>query len=203
METPPGTGAPPELGFAPKDLTDGRTPGDWRSRYEPAAWIWIAVEAAYLIIVLGGVVCGIVVAWLRHPATWWHLSPLQSATFTRYAYAWLGGTLGGVLFCMKWLYHAVAKGRWHLDRSLWRYLTPLISGGLAFATIAIFNSIMATEPGAAMSGTKAIAIGFLVGFFSDNALAKFAEVAETLLGPTRRFMPSKHGRQDDNDSTKL
>ena len=51
-----------------------------------------------------------------------------------------------------------------------------------------------------MSGTKAVAIGFLVGFFSDNALAKLAEVAETLLGPTRRFDVRKDDRSDGKAS---
>ena len=102
---------------------------------------------------------------------------------------------------MKWLYHSVAKEMWHIDRAPWRYLMPHISGGLAFGTIATLNSIMATEAGSAMSGTKAIAMGFLVGFFSDNAVAKLAEVADTLLGPTRRFTPPKHdGRQDGEGS---
>lgn len=205
METSPGTPksrVPSDPGFAPKDLTDGRAFGDWRTRYGTSAWGFIAVEAIYLVLVLGGVVCAIVIAWLRYPAAWWHLSPVQSATFTRYAYAWLGGTLGGVLFAMKWLYHVVAKGVWNVDRLLWRYLTPLISGGLAFATIAILNSIVAPEQGAAMSGTRAIAVGFLVGFFSDKALAKLYELAETLLGPAGKFDSSKHGQQRDSDPTK-
>src|SRR6266498_6151749 len=155
MESPAGSGepaAPLEVGFAPRDLTDGRPPGDWRSRYDSAAWKWIVVEGVYLAVVLAAVVVSIVVVWLRLPATWWQLPPMQSATFTRYAYAWLGGTLGGVLFAMKWLYHSVGKEMWHIDRSPWRYLTPHISGGLAFATIAILNSIMATESSPAMSG---------------------------------------------------
>src|SRR5262245_42135011 len=171
MDTPPTTGdhsAPPEIGFAPKDLTDGRAPGEWRSRYESAAWKWIFVEGVYLAALLVAVVSTMIVVWLRRPASWLQLSPAQSLVFTRYVYAWLGGTLGGVLFAMKWLYHSVAKWSWNLDRAPWRYLTPHISGGLAFATVAILNSIIANEASSSMSGTKAVAIGFLVGFFSDN-----------------------------------
>jgi len=145
----------------------------------------------------------LVVVWLRKPAAWWQLSPGQSETFTRYAFAWLGGTLGGLLFAMKWLYHGVAKQIWNLDRSLWRYLTPHISGGLAFAVAVTFASIIASEQGALISGTKAVAMGFLVGFFSDNAVAKLSEVAETLLGPTRRTptLPERatNDRKDDKD----
>jgi hypothetical protein len=192
--------APSEAGFAPKDLTDGKGAGEWDSRYGAAPWRAIIIEGAYLSLLLLVVVAGMVVVWLRQPGAWWHLSPMQSATFTRYAYAWLAGTLGGVLFAMKWLYHSVAKGTWHIDRAPWRYLTPHISGGLAFSTVAILNSLLATDAGAAMSGTKVVAIGFLVGFFSDNALAKLAEVAETLLGPTRRFDASKDKNSDEKPS---
>src|SRR5213594_3118910 len=101
-----------ELAFAPEDPADGRAFGEWRSRYELSAWIWIILEGLYLILLLCGVACGMVVAWLREPAAWWQLPPKQSETFTRYAYAWLAGTLGGALFVMKWLYHVVAKRYW-------------------------------------------------------------------------------------------
>jgi len=196
------SGGLPNLDFAPKDLTDGRAPGDWRSRYEALAWRWILVEGLYLLVVFVGLVVVLVIVWLRRPADWWHLSPRQSLTLTRYAYAWLAGTLGGLLFAMKWLYHAVAKWNWNLDRSLWRYLTPHISGGLAFATVVIFNSIMASEQGAMMSGTKSLAMGFLVGFFSDNAIAKLAEVAETLLAPARKFPTRRHEGAEHGDRSK-
>src|SRR5437867_713614 len=144
--------APSEAGFAPKDLTDGKAPGEWHSRYGAAPWKLIIIEGVYLAVVLLAVVTALVVVWLRYPAAWWQLSPMQSATFTRYAYAWLAGTLGGVLFAMKWLYHSVAKGKWHIDRAPWRYLTPHISGGLAFSTVVILNSLLATEASSAMSG---------------------------------------------------
>ena len=192
-------GLPSDPGFAPKDLTDARLPGQWRSRYEASAWKWILAEGVNLVLFLVVVVCSLVIIWLRHPAAWWQLSPQQSETFTVYAYAWLGGTLGGLLFAMKWLYHSVAKRLWHLDRALWRYLTPIISGGLAFATVAIFNSLLGSDQGPMMSGPKTIAIGFLVGFFSDNAVAKLAEVAETVLGPTRRSASSRQGQRSDSD----
>ena len=124
--------------------------------------------------------------WLGWHASWLELSEARAATFARCAYAWLGGTIGGVLFAMKWLYHSVAKTTWHVDRSPWRYLTPHISGGLAFATVTILNSLFATTQAAAVSGERALSMGILVGLFSDSALAKLSEVAETLLGATRR-----------------
>jgi len=187
-----------DVGFAPRDLTDARALGEWQSRYEPSAWKWIGLEAVYLTVLLVTAVVAMITVWLGKPASWWALSPEQNITFSRYTYAWLGGTLGGAFFAIKWLYHTVAKQLWNLDRCLWRYFTPHVSGGLAFATTAIFNSILASDRGSFMSGPKTVAIGFLVGFFSDNALAKLAEVAETLLGPSRRAGSPKRP-QGDND----
>ena len=176
----------PETVFAPADLTDGRKPGEWRSRYDNEAWSYIWQEAAYLSILLVLAVALMLLVWLRCFQHLWHLSCEDQSTLSRYSFAWLGGTLGGILFAMKWQYHSVAKLMWHLDRRLWRYLTPHISGGLAFASFAIVGSFDA-HSSIASSAARAFSFGFLVGFFSDNALAKLAEVAETLLGPTKRF----------------
>jgi hypothetical protein len=196
----------PEVGFAPKDLTDGRMPGDWKSRYDSAAWLRIRIQGGYLLSLLAGSVVVMVIVWLGYPASWFRLSAARAATLANYGYSWLGGTIGGVLFALKWLYHSIAKGSWHVDRSPWRYLTPHISGGLAFGTVAILNSFVAAGQNTAMSGTRSIAMGILVGLFSDNALAKLTEVAETLLGPTRRPPPPRlpdpttlpNGDQGDN-----
>ena len=75
-------GLPSDPGFAPKDLTDARLPGQWRSRYEASAWKWILAEGVNLVLFLVVVVCSLVIIWLRHPAAWWQLSPQQSETFT-------------------------------------------------------------------------------------------------------------------------
>lgn len=191
---------PIEVGFAPKDLTDGRAPGDWKSRYDSAAWLRILIEGAYLLILLSGYVVAIVVVWLGHPASWFQLDGERAATFAHYAYSWLGGTIGGVLFALKWLYHSIAKTTWHADRAPWRYLTPHISGGLAFGTVAILNSFVSTGQSAAMSGTRTLAMGILVGLFSDNALAKLTEVAETLLGPTGRSAKATPATSDKSNN---
>jgi hypothetical protein len=178
---------PPEPGFAPKDLTDGRVPGDWKSRYDAAAWRYIWREVSYLSALLLIVCFLMLLVWLRYLQWRLHLSPPAGDSFSRYTFAWLSGMLGGILFAMKWLYHSVAKQRWHVDRQLWRYLTPHISGGLSFATVAIVRSLDVFDPKLASTSARITALGFLVGFFSDNALAKLSEIAETIFGPTRRF----------------
>ncbi len=186
-----------EAGFAPEDLTDGRQPGDWRSKYEREASNYIWREATYLVVLMFVSLLMMLFVWLRYPQYRLHLSSSETKIFSRYAFAGLSGGLGGVLFAMKWLYHTVAKRTWHLDRRLWRYLTPLISGGLAFFSVAIVQSVSAFDPTIVSTNTRSAAFGFLVGFFSDNALAKLAEVAETLLGRTRH--PSSD-RRDTNHS---
>lgn len=190
-----------ESGFAPKDLTDNRAPGDWRSRYEAAAWRYIWLEAAYLALLLLLVVAAICLVWLNRPQRRLGLSVTAGLTFSRYGLAWLSGTLGGVLFAMKWLYHTVAKQMWNLDRRLWRFLIPHISGGLAFATVAVIQSLGVFDPELVSTAAKTTGLGFLVGFFSDNALAKLADIAENLLGPSRRLMkPDSKGTKPVRDS---
>jgi hypothetical protein len=95
--------------------------------------------------------------------------------------------MGGVLFDLKWLYHTVARGLWNQDRRLWRVFTPHISGGLSCFFLALVASgvlrIFDTKATDALS--LVIGLGFLVGYFSDSAIAKLTEVAETLFGTTR------------------
>jgi len=104
--------------------------------------------------------------------------------FLYYAFAWIGGTLGGTLFDIKWFYHCVAKDYWNEDRQWWRYFVPHISGALAFAFLVLISSGILTifnlEPGNE-SLTVPIAVGFIVGYFSDTATAKLKEVAENFV----------------------
>ncbi len=173
-------------GFAPEDFTDGRKLGDWRSQYEPEALRSIRWEAAYLLAMLAIATVMMFLIWLGAPQKRLGLSNESTLVFARYTMAGLAGTLGGILFAMKWLYHSVAKHIWNLDRRWWRYFTPVISGGLAFATILIVESFGVFDPNLVSTRARTSAFGFLVGLFSDNAMAKLAEVAQTLFGPTHR-----------------
>ena len=95
--------------------------------------------------------------------------------------------LEATLFTIKWLYHVVARELWNLDRRLWRLFTPHISGGLAFAVIALVSSGMMKIFDAKAMHTPSVVVGmaFLVGYFSDNAVAKLTEIADTLFGTSR------------------
>jgi hypothetical protein len=122
--------------------------------------------------------------WLGLPNKWLGLTDQKYSSVLKYGLAWLGGTLGGTLFDLKWLYHTVAKQSWHLDRRLWRFFTPHISGGLAFAMIAMISSglFRVFDSNATESCSVVVAVSFLVGYFSDSAIAKFTEIADILFG---------------------
>lgn len=177
------------IGFAPDDLTNGRKCLDWKTRYsDREAQRAILLEAAYVVVLLFGTPVLILLIWLEIPRPWLSIDQTQYKVFAGYAYAWLGGTFGGTLFDTKWLYHSVAKQLWHLDRRLWRFFTPHISGALGFAVVLlissgilrIFNQTDISLPAVSLT------IGFMVGYFSDSATAKLTEVAETLFGATHK-----------------
>jgi hypothetical protein len=142
--------------------------------------------------------------WLELPQRQFQLTELQYATITRYALAWLGGTLGGTLFSIKWLYHVVAKQLWHLDRRLWRLFTPHLSGGLAFAVFTMVSSGILSIFNTTATSSPSLIVGssFLVGYFSDNATAKLHEVAVTLFGTNRlRGRHRPDGPTDEHGSS--
>ena len=118
---------------------------------------------------------------------WLGLEVTQYTKLSLYGTAWFGGLLGGTLFDMKWHYHVVARGLWHQDRRLWRVFTPHISGGLGFAIIALMSSgiFKIFDRSALESHSVIIAVSFLVGYFSDSAIGKLAEIAQTLFGVSR------------------
>ncbi len=179
---------PKVAAFGQADPTDNREPGDWRSKYtDPAAKRGIRVEAIYLGILLFLLPIAMLVLWLEYPKNWLHLSNEKYAILLRYGLAWLAGVLGGTLYDAKWLYHTVARQLWHLDRRIWRLFTPHISGGLAFVVVSLVASglLKIFDRRAVESGAMVVSIGFLVGYFSDSAIAKLAEIAETLFGMSR------------------
>jgi hypothetical protein len=107
-------------------------------------------------------------------------------TFNKFSYYSLSGLLGGTVFGIKYLYRVVAHGYWSVDRRLWRLLSPWLSLSLAFAVGALIEVGWVSLTGMANTstpGTKYVAIGFLIGYFSDAAVAKMAEIATVVFGP--------------------
>lgn len=174
---------PNDPGFAPKDLSDGRSQGEWESRYRNRrARLGIWGEALYLGAFFAGIPPCIFILYVAR----WRLglTDHQYRTVAHYGMAWLGGTLGGVLFSVKWLYHTVAHGYWNEDRRLWRIFTPHLSGGLAFGVMVMIDSglIGLFDQKLADRTTAVLGLSFLVGYFSDSVVAKLAQVAGDLFG---------------------
>jgi hypothetical protein len=170
--------------FAPVDPWDGREPYDWESKWPKDAQRKQWVEAVYLIGVL--LVCALLLFAvathkLNQPL---RLTPHDAHLLSLYGGAWIGGTIGGCLFTIKWYYHSVARGKWHLDRRAWRFMTPLVSGALAFATASLFISRVLPIFDARITSSVGAILGlsFVVGYFSDNTVAALAATADRVLG---------------------
>ncbi len=195
--SPEGTGKPEAGGEAGKTKKpqDGRPRGqeekqkgrpvNWSSIYKGTpAQCKINGEAAYLLFLTFIIPVAMFLLWSGFFGSGSWNESRYSHVFNLYAYAWLAGTLGGTLFSLKWLVYAAAKGVWLEGKQWWRYLTPHLSGGLAFGfilliksnVINIFDEVSLDKPSAVA------AIGFMIGYFSDKAAGKLAEVAKTLFG---------------------
>lgn len=191
---------PKVAAFGQADPTDNRELGDWRTKYsDPEARRGIRLEAIYLAVLLLLVPVAMLVLWLGYPKNWLRLTDGKYEILLRYGLAWLAGVLGGTLYDAKWLYHTVARQLWHLDRRIWRLFTPHISGGLAFVVISLVASglLKIFDSHAVESNAMVVGVGFLVGYFSDSAIAKLAEIAETLFGTSR----SKERHKDSLSTT--
>jgi hypothetical protein len=101
-------------------LTDGRCVGQYQSTYSVGAWIQIIAELGYLLVLLGLSLAilallakfavlkeskGLVSGLIGDAAT--------SAPLVVYAAVAFAGICGGCASSLKWLYHSVAKQRWH------------------------------------------------------------------------------------------
>ncbi len=142
------------------------------------------VECAYLTALLA--LCPVIIFVLatNKLAKPLRLTDNDARLLARYGSAWVGGTLGGCVFTIKWFYHTIARGKWHLDRRAWRFLTPVVSGALAFGTAALFISgvlpIFNTDVTRSIGAI--VGLSFLVGYFSDNTVAALAATADRVLG---------------------
>ena len=96
------------------------------------------------------------------------------------------GLVGGAVFSLKWLYHSVAKNRWHKDRLIWRLSVPIMGAVLAVFVTYIFARTFGTsfEPDSLKVSAVLPACGFsfLVGVFADGVLASLERLARSIFG---------------------
>jgi uncharacterized membrane protein (Fun14 family) len=168
-----------------RDLTDERARYDWTPRYScKPAKRRIRLEALYVALLLLACPVALIAIWDGALKALLDLAESQNRQLSPYAYAWVSGTLGGTAFVTKWLYHSVARGWWHMDRTLWRLYTPHLSGAFALALVALANSgiIQLIDEQALQEPAAAVGVGFILGYFSDYTAAALADVARHLLG---------------------
>lgn len=194
---------PPEVTSA-ESLTDDRNRGDYASVYPWTAWIQIIFELLYLLSMLLGALFGLALlasALLLGPPRdflpWLTGGPPPNSEMSLWLATGLAGVCGGCAFSLKWLYHGVAKQRWHRDRFIWRLIVPILSAVLAvFTGMMILSGLLPTLKATSLASPAAGAgLGFFVGLFSDNLLASLQRVAKRLFGTVDRS-----GRRDGTAS---
>lgn len=172
--------------FAPANPTDGRRLFDYKSRWPDEARLSQRKEGFYLASLWLTGVAGVFALLLGTPVAQSPDSP------TSMALAFCAGLLGGTTFDVKWWYHSIAKGLWHLDRRPWRIAVPWVAAIVAMFVHVLFKSDLLgiLNPTALDKIYNILAFGFLVGYFSDSAIAKLAEIAESLFGASRGGRPN-------------
>lgn len=176
--------------------TDGRKKGEWQSRYTNIfPKVFHIIEALYLFILYVSSFTLIVLNYKGLIVDLLNISPEKSVIFTKMFYCCISGLLGGTVFTTKWFYRSIARGYWNIDRIYWRLFTPLISLVFAFALGCILNeSIIYGD------GFSAASLGFLSGYFSDQAAGKMSDVATVLFQTTLKDKDKKTSKEKNPES---
>lgn len=179
--------------FAPANPTDGRDLFEYKSRWSEEARKAQTREGVYLgaLWLLGLAGIGSLLLWTSVDTT--------PGVATSIGVVFCGGLLGGTTFDVKWWYHSIAKGLWHLDRRAWRVAVPWVAAIVAAFAHVLFKSQLLgfLNSAAADNVYNMLAFGFLLGYFSDSAVAKLAEVAELLFGASRGHRTAADNRDSD------
>ena len=185
-QTPTGPSPPMKQPVGGKrDYTDGRKPWEWQSRFPDEARRRMNMEALALLAMLmvtlffSGTFLG-----LAGQSVSVDIGGLKLWISFRLLAIFFTGCVGGVTFSIKWLIHAISKGKWHLDRRYWRLMVPVIGGVYACVVMTLLGSgllpAQATEQSNTMASTAALA--FLVGYFSDGVSGLLSNVANAVFG---------------------
>jgi len=162
--------------------TDERKQGEWESRYpKKAQWIQI-VETVYLLFIVFTSFAIIYLNYAGAIENWLNIPEDKQLLFSRMITCVTCGMLGGTIFDMKWFYKSIAHGYWNLDRKYWRIFTPIISLSFSFCLACIFSDNIIIHG----DGFSAATLGFLAGYFSDEAVGKMAEVAKVLFNTGKK-----------------
>jgi hypothetical protein len=180
------------------EYTDERALWEWKSRYAADARHGINCEACVLgiglffVVSMAGLFLALSGQRLQIP-----LSSVQSTGKVaadvglvltvefRILAIFFSGWVGGTTFSIKWLVHAVATGRWHLDRRYWRLLVPGLGGVYACAVLTLFDSGI-IGGGQPLSEPRPLALAaafaFMIGYFSDGVSGLLSNIANAVFG---------------------
>lgn len=155
---------------------DGHELWSWETKYDDAAWKIIKKEAIYLGVLLGAGIILLLVNYLG--LLYCVINSIQSKPellVTKELYCAIFGFLGGTVYGIKILYKAVARGKWHVDRKLWRIFTPWVSLVLSIVIASIMSDTILS-----INNYGAVLIGFFAGYFSESAIGKLYAIAKII-----------------------
>lgn len=151
---------------------DGRKKGEYKSRYlNDVCRKKIRRDAIYLIVLLAFSLSSMLLNFLNIFGIIFRLSGAKAIVFQKIMYCVISGLLGGTTFGIKYFYRVVARGLWNEDRVYWRIFSPWIGVTLSIIMAAIMIKDVFS------SSALAVTIGFLTGYFSDEAVGKMYDVA--------------------------
>ena len=165
--------------------TDGRKPYEWKSKYPKEARDEMLWEAIYIGIVLAlsllGLYlnsCGVFSCHLKE-------DPTRAAAFEGIILYFFSGLMGGTIFGIKYFYRVVARGYWTQDRKYWRIFSPWISAcvSLVVGCMVVSGYVNAAQNPSTAAG---LCVGFIAGYFADEAVGKMSEVATALFGSSNK-----------------
>lgn len=173
--------------------TDGRKQYDWESKYPECAQKEMKKEAIYIAIILiiaFSLLIFIVGGLIDKVGNLIGLEAKKTASLEGVIIYFFSGLLGGTIFGLKYFYRVVSRGYWSQDRKYWRFFSPWISACVAFVVgcVVLSGYINATQT---QSFAAEICVGFITGYFADEAVGKMSEVATALFGSNSKTDPNK------------
>ena len=173
--------------------TDGRKQYDWESKYPECAQKEMKKEAIYIAIILiiaFSLLIFIVGGLIDKVGNLIGLEAKKTASLEGVIIYFFSGLLGGTIFGLKYFYRVVSRGYWSQDIKYWRFFSPWISACVAFVVgcMVLSGYINATQT---QSFAAEICVGFITGYFADEAVGKMSEVATALFGSNSKTDPNK------------
>ncbi len=150
---------------------------------------WQIVAGAYLVALLGLALYAIVTLWPVEPAEvinflWWNLQSDAESSWMLLVFA--AGILGGLIHAMRSFYWYIGNRKLVKSWLAMYLLLPLLGGALSLVFYIIIRGGLLSGQLNGQSITDSLspigftAVGVLVGMFSEQAILKLKDVADTL-----------------------